>query len=73
MFQTTKTKRPDRKDHLWHRREPRKGRPQGDWICILCGAIEAFPPDYPTPKDYVACYYQPLTDEERSLVPFKRN
>jgi hypothetical protein len=67
MFQTPKTKRPDRSDHIWvwSSLEQR-------FECILCGAIchtKENPPDYPTPKEWSPVRYRPLTEEDRKICP----
>lgn len=51
-----------RLEHVWLRK--------GDFFkCVLCGAITNRPPKCPTPEDWVAIRYEPLTDEERQLCP----
>ena len=61
-FQTTKTKRPDRVDHVWEHRGQR------DYKCVLCGALTDKPPEF-ADKHWVADRYEPLTDEERAMCP----
>lgn len=66
MYQTEQTRRIDRKDHVWHNRHNR------GWKCLLCGGITLeLPPDYPTADDFTPIRYEPLTKEERALVPFR--
>lgn len=71
MFQTTQHKQADRKDHVWRRLNGGKGRGDGmKFKCLLCGAVTpATPPDYPTPRHWLPAAFEPLTAEERELVP----
>lgn len=65
MFQTPKTKRADRSDHIWIKML------EGYWKCMLCGGITHAqnPPEHPTPKDWCPEKYEILCDEERQLAP----
>lgn len=71
MFQTTQHKSADRKDHVWRRLAGAKGRADGmKFKCLLCGAVTpATPPDHPTPAHWLPAAFEPLTAEERALVP----
>lgn len=66
-FQTERTKRPNRREHIWKR----QGRKR--WKCLLCGAVvcDRLPPDTPTPKDFHPDSYEELTDHERELVAYQ--
>lgn len=63
-FQTVGSGRPaDRTDHVWFFAATA-------WKCCLCGAVEAVPPPYPTPKTYVPSQFAlPVTAEELALCP----
>lgn len=65
MFQTPKTKKADRKDHIWVKML------EGYWKCVLCGGVTRGqnPPEYPTPRDWYPERYDELCDEERQLAP----
>lgn len=65
-FQTTKTEKPERSDHIWYLRD------DGRWKCCTCGAIASRPPYFPTPDNWIPeCYELPLTPEERVMCPNK--
>lgn len=64
MFQTPKSRKLDRADHVWTTHYGRSG-----WICCLCGALTTRPPDYPTPGDWLPTEFVKLTDAERALCP----
>lgn len=66
-FQTTKTPKPDRKDHCWFQ------TPNGRWKCATCGAVCDQPPAYPTHRAWLPPRFEKLTDEERALVPTRRS
>ena len=63
MYQTTMTPKPDRKDHIWRFLPNRRLHK-----CILCGAVVAVPPAYPTPAEWLAEEYEVLTPEDRDLA-----
>lgn len=63
MFQTPKTVPLERTDHCW------VAKNRALFKCCLCGAITAKPPQFPTPEDWMPARYDPLTNEERALVP----
>lgn len=64
MFQTTKTRKQDPKDHIWHYFPKRKLHK-----CVLCGALAAMPPAYPTDPEWLPDKYEALTQDERDLAP----
>lgn len=62
-YQTVKSRKPDRKDHVWLRLANR-------WKCVLCGGLTAnVPPAYPTPATWRPDDYEVVTEEERALCP----
>ncbi len=64
-YQTPRTRKPDRKDHIWFR----KG--DGAWKCLLCGAVaHDTPPDHPTSYHWLPEAYERLDEVERNLAPF---
>jgi len=64
-FQTPKTIRPNRSDHVWiiHNGSYK-------YKCCLCGALTDQPPPYPTPPEWLPHKCEPLTDEERAMSPY---
>jgi hypothetical protein len=68
-YQTPRTHRPDRKDHIWYRKPNEVRR---TFKCILCGAItHDQPPEHPTDYNWRAETYEPLDEVERNLAPFE--
>lgn len=67
LYQTPKTRKPDRTDHVWVRRV------EGGFKCVLCGGVtNEEPPMSPTPKGWMPDHYElPLTPEERAQAPFR--
>lgn len=59
MFQTTKSKNPERTDHVWFRKPN-----STEWKCCLCGAIAKTNED-----PAVIVRYEKLTEQERALCP----
>lgn len=63
-YQTPRTKNASRKDHIWEYRGL-------DYKCLLCGGITTkSPPPAPTPSWFVPERYEPLTPDERALIPY---
>lgn len=61
-FQSVRDLEVDRRDHVWFvQNEIAK--------CVLCGAVTRKVPPYPTPEDWTAIKYEPLTDKERDMCP----
>lgn len=62
-YQNVNMKRPSRKDHVWIKYDE-------CFKCCLCGAVsKRVPPNCPTPSDWMPDTYEPLTEQERALVP----
>jgi hypothetical protein len=53
-------KQPHRGRHLW------VSHPGGDWKCVLCGGVAREPT-----LDDLPDRFEPLTDQERALCPWK--
>lgn len=53
----------DRKEHVWYRKAGKS------YKCVLCGAVTAHPPSYPTDPAWMPERYEKLKDEERKLCP----
>ena len=62
-YQTIQDDEVDRKDHCWVHLK------NGDYKCVLCGALTVQPPVYPTPRNWIPRRYEPLTKDERNLCP----
>jgi hypothetical protein len=70
VFQTVRSARVYRGDHVWVQGEAAGGAAR--FKCVLCGAVcVGWPPPYPTRPDWQAERYEPLTDAERALAPFR--
>jgi len=68
--QKVRDKKVDRKDHVWY---PCKSKERDtDWICVLCGAVCATMPPYPTPQEWMPLRYDRLTVEVKALCPCPR-
>jgi hypothetical protein len=66
MYQTPKTPKMSRADHVW---VERRG---GGYKCCLCGAVtDERPPPFPTAKDWMPVKFDKLTAQERELAPFR--
>ena len=66
FFQTIADKRPDRADHVWMKRN-------GDWLCVLCGAVTHDPPPYPTDSTWLPIRFEKVSDEVQKLSEAKKN
>ena len=62
-YQTPKTVKPSRSDHIWVRVDKL-------FKCVLCGGVTRSPPDFPTPREWMPDRYYPLTPDERSMLPY---
>ena len=63
-YQTPRTRDLSRKEHVWIYRGM-------DYKCLLCGGVTSrTPPPAPTPDWFTMDRYEPLTREERELIPF---
>ncbi len=69
-IQNPQQKRPplDRKEHIWYAAGPAGC---GKWKCVLCGAVTNQPPEHPAKPAWMPDKYEPLTDAERALSPYK--
>lgn len=67
-FQVVGDKSVDRADHVWHEVHCDDGT--SHFKCVLCGAISASPPDYPTPARWLPGRYEQLTPTERAMCPY---
>lgn len=55
----------DRTKHIWF-------RDAGRWRCCVCGAVTLkTPPTDPVPDGWFPEAYEPLTEAERGMAPFR--
>lgn len=63
-MQTTRTKNPNRKEHLWYYRLA-----HDNYKCVLCGGVSRDPGTMEV-NDALPERFEKLTDKERAMAPF---